>query len=294
VSDESANPYEQAPAEAAPRPRHILVLANETVAGRTLLEAIETRAAEGPIRVTVVSPQNDPRAGYVVYEDSRRSSADRRLRRTLDLLHEAGIAARGAIVDPDPLQALRDALHQYAPVDEVIISTHPGAVRSSWLRGGLIDRARKAAEDIPVTHVEVDLASPRERIHVLVIANQTILGEPLKEAIRDRAQAGPTDFTLVAPADQPGVQERLDQALAELKRDGIEATGHIGDPDPVTAALNAAHDEQVDEIIVSTLPAASSGWLRRNVVGRIEGGAGLPVRHVVVEAPVAVEAEASP
>jgi len=286
----SSNPYEQQSSEAAARPRHILVLANETVAGRTLLEAIEERAAQGPIRVTVVSPQNDPRAGYVVYEDSRRSSADRRLRRTLDLLHEAGIAARGAIVDPDPLQALRDALHQYAPVDEVIISTHPGAVRSSWLRGGLIDRARKAAKDIPVAHVEVDLASPRERIHVLVIANQTIVGGPLLEAIRKRAQAGPTDFTFVAPADQPGVQERLEQALAELKREGIEATGHIGDADPVTAALNAVHDEQVDEIVVSTFPAATSGWLRRNVVGRIESGAGLPVKHVVVEP---VEAEAT-
>ena len=78
----SENPYEQsAPAEPAVRPRHLLVLANETVAGRTLLDAIEERAAAGPIRVTVISPQNDPRAGYVVYEDSRRSSADRRLRR---------------------------------------------------------------------------------------------------------------------------------------------------------------------------------------------------------------------
>jgi hypothetical protein len=286
----SENPYEQGPAEAAERPRHILVIANETVVGRTLLDAIEERAAEGPTRVTVVSPQNDPRAGYVVYEDSRRSSAERRLRRTLDLLHEAGIAARGAIVDPDPLQAIRDALHQYAPVDEVIISTHPGAVRSSWLRGGLIERAQKVAKDIPVTHVEVDLGSPRERLHVLVIANQTIVGGPLLEAIRERARAGPTDFTLVAPADQPGVQERLDQALAELKREGIDASGLIGDADPVTAALNAAHDEQVDEIIVSTFPEATSGWLRRDVVGRIESGAGLPVRHVVVEP---AEAEAS-
>ena len=101
------DPYaEKAPEPAAERPSHILVLANETVAGKTLLDAIEERAAAGPIRVTVVSPQNDPRAGYVVYEESRRSSADRRLRRTLDLLHEAGIAARGAVVDPDPLQAL--------------------------------------------------------------------------------------------------------------------------------------------------------------------------------------------
>ena len=81
-------------------------------------------------------PQNEPRAGYVVYEDSRRSSAERRLRRTLDLLHEAGIAARGrrrrsrsAAGDSG-----RDA--RVPPVDEVIISTHPGAMRSSWLRGG--------------------------------------------------------------------------------------------------------------------------------------------------------------
>ena len=111
----------------------MLVLANETVAGRTLLDAIEERAAAGPIRVTVISPQNEPRAGYVVYEDSRRSSAERRLRRTLDLLHEAGIAARGAIVDPDPLQALRDALHEYAPGRGDHLDA-PGPVRSSWLR----------------------------------------------------------------------------------------------------------------------------------------------------------------
>jgi hypothetical protein len=285
------DPYAKAPpAEPAPRPRHVLVLANETVAGRTLLDAIEERAAAGPIRVTVVSPQNDPRAGYVVYEDSRRSSADRRLRQTLDLLHEAGIAARGAVVDPDPLQALRDALHQYAPVDEVIISTHPGAVRSSWLRAGLVDRARKVAKDIPVTHVEVDLTSPRERASVLVIANQTIVGGPLLDAIRKRAKSGPVDFTLVAPADEPGVQARLDRALAQLKDAGIEATGLIGDPDPVTAALNIVHDEPVDEIIVSTFPEATSGWLRRNVVGRIESGAELPVKHVVTES---AEAEAS-
>jgi hypothetical protein len=96
-------------------PRHILVVANETVAGKSLIDALRSRAAHGPIRVTVICPQNEPRAGFVVYADSRRSSADRRLRRTLDLLHEAGIAARGAVVDPDPLQAIKDAIYEYDP-----------------------------------------------------------------------------------------------------------------------------------------------------------------------------------
>jgi hypothetical protein len=276
------NPYEVEPAALADRPRHVLVLANETVAGKALIDLLKERAAEGPLRVTVVSPQNDPRAGYVVYEESRRSSAERRLRRTLDLLHEAGIAARGAVVDPDPLQALKDAVHEYSPVDEVVISTHPGALRSSWLRAGLVDRARKAV-DMPVTHVEVDLTSSRERDHILVIANQTILGQPLLTAIRERAAGRPAEFTLVAPADQPGVQRRLERALAQLGETGVKATGHLGDPDPVTAALNAVHDEQVDEIIVSTFPEATSGWLRRDVVGRIREGTGLPISHVVVE-----------
>jgi hypothetical protein len=276
----SEDPYStETPAPSA-KPRHVLVLANETVAGRSVLDALRARAQAGPIRVTVVCPQNEPRAGFVVYEDSRRSSADRRLRRTVDLLHMAGIAARGAVVDPDPLQALKDALYQYRP-DEVIISTHPEE-RSRWLRGNLIERARKAS-DVPVEHVVVDLESPREREHVLVLANQTMVGEPLLETIRERARTGPAEFTLVAPAETEGAEERLREALALLKEAGIEASGHIGDPDPVVAATNAVHDEQIDEVIISTLPRATSGWLGRQAVERIRDGTKLPVTHVVVE-----------
>jgi hypothetical protein len=271
------------------RPRHILVLANETVAGRTLIDALAKRAAEAPIRVTVICPQNAPRAGFVVYQDERRSAAERRLRRTLDLLHEAGIAARGAVVDPDPVAALRDALHEYEP-DEVIISTHP-EMKSGWLRGNLIDQARRLSP-VPVEHVVVDLESPGERAHVLVLANQTIVGGPLLEAIKERAAASPADFTLVAPADESGVEQRLKKALGQLRAAGIEATGHIGDPDPYNAATNAVHDERVDEIIVSTFPEATSGWLRRDLVGRLSQSCKRPVKHVVVEPAEAEEAQA--
>ena len=261
------------------RPRHILVVANETVAGNALIEAVRERARQGPIRVTVVSPQNEPRAGFVVYADSRRSSAERRLRHTLDLFHEAGIAARGAVVDPDPLQAIKDAVYEYKP-DEVIISTHPGQLKSSWLRGNLIERARKAV-DIPVEHIEVDLESPRERANVLVIANQTVLGEPLLAAIRERATAGPVDFTVLIPADAEGAEQRLREVCARMGTEGINASALLGDPDPVVAAQNVMHDEQVDEVIISTFPETSSGWLRRDVVGRIKS-LGKPVTHVVV------------
>ncbi|HEV2952115.1 MAG TPA: hypothetical protein VGZ51_08420 [Actinomycetota bacterium] len=270
-------------------PRHILVVANETVVGRSLIDAVRRRTQDGPIRVTVVSPQNAPRAGYVIYEEERRSAAQRRLRRTLDLLHESGIAARGAVVDPDPLQAIRDAIHEYRP-DEIIISTHPETKGSSWLRGDLIDRARKAAGEIPVEHIVVDLEEPRERAHVLVIGSETVVGEPMLAAVRERAEASPADFTVVVPADPPGAEDRVKRTLAQLKAAGIEATGHTGDPDPVCAVVNALHDEAVDEIIISTFPQASSGWLRRDVLGRIKKHTDVPIRHVVVER---AEAEAA-
>jgi hypothetical protein len=256
------------------------VLANETVAGRALLGSLTERATHGPIRVTVVCPRNEPRVGFVVYEGSRASVAERRLRRTLDLLHEAGIAARGVIVDPNPLQALRDALHQYRP-DEVIISTHPRA-RSGWLSRNLVERARKIA-NVPVEHVVVNLESARERAHVLVIANQTILGESLLATIQERSEQGPAHFTLVAPADEPGAERRLKAALARLAEGGIDASGHIGHPDPFAAALNAMHDEPIDEIMISTFPKTSSGWLRRDLIERLKGATGLPVRHIVTE-----------
>jgi hypothetical protein len=261
--------------------RHLLVLANETVVGRALLEAVQRRAAEGSVRVTVICPQNAPHAGYLVYEDERRSAAERRLRHTLDLLHEAGIAARGAVVDPDPLQALRDAIAEYHP-DEIIISTHPQE-RSGWLRGNLIDRARKVAGDVPVEHIVVDLDEPRERAHVLVLGSQTVVGEPLLAAVRARAAESPSEFTVVVPADPPGAERRMKRTVGQLVAAGVQATGHVGDPDPVSAAVNTVHDERVDEIIVSTFPEATSGWLRRDVIGRIRKQTGLPVTHVVVE-----------
>ena len=272
-------------------PRHILVLANETVAGKSLLDAVRKRAEEGAVRVTVICPQNAPAMGYVVYQDERRSAAERRLRRTLDLLHEAGIAARGAVVDPDPLAALRDAIHEYQP-DEIIISTHP-EMRSGWLRGNLVDRARKCAADIPVEHVVVDLDEPRERAHVLVVGSQTVVGEPVVEAVRERAGQSPAEFTVVVPADPPGAEERVKKAIAQLRQAGLEATGHVGDPDPVCAVVNALHDEPVDEIIISTFPDERSGWLRRDVLGRIRKHTKVPIHHVVVEEAEAETALAS-
>jgi hypothetical protein len=265
----------------------VLVVANETLAGRELIEAVKRRAAEGPIRAVVVAPVNDPVAGYVVYEHTRRAAAGRRLDRTLAALREAGIPAHGGVFEHGPLAAVKDILAQ-EHVDELIVSTHPEA-KSGWLRRDLIDEIRKAAAPRPVEHVVADVAATTGATNVLVIANETVLGDPLLDAIRQRAAQGPSSFLLVCPQsdvaahEHPEAERRLRAALSELRSAGIDAHGQIAHPDPYTAAIETIHDERVDEVIVSTFPGERSGWLRRDLVGRLRSDAGVPVQHVVVD-----------
>jgi phosphopantetheine adenylyltransferase len=272
---------------------HILVIANETVAGRGLIEALERRKEEGPLQVTVIAPVNQPREGYVVYEDTRRASAGRRLDRTLEALREDGIAASGHVVEADPVAALRDALAQLEPPpDEIIVSTHPRQ-RSGWLRRNVVERISRAAGDRPVEHIVVDLDAEREASaekNVLVVANETVVGDPLLERIRARAAEGPASFLILAPqsdltaAEHPEAERRLRRALTILRGEGIDAHGQVAHPDPFTAASQAVQDERVDEIIVSTFPGETqSKWLRGDLVNRLRKSTGLPVEHIEVE-----------
>lgn len=271
----------------------VLVVANETLAGEELLTAVRRRAEQGSIRAIVVAPVNEPGAGYVVYEDSRRAAAGRRLELTVEAFRTAGIPAHGRVFAAGPLDAVRDVLAQ-EHIDELIVSTHPAA-RSGWLRRDLIDEIRKAAGDRPVEHVVADVAARTGTANVLVVANETVLGEPLLERVRRRAAEGPTSFLLISPqsdvvaTEHPEAERRLRAALSRLRADGVEAHGQIAHPDPYTAAMQAIHDERIDEVIVSTFPGERSGWLRRDLVGRLRGDSKLPVEHIVVD-PALVEA----
>ena len=276
--------------------KHVLVIANETVAGRSLIEAIERRRKDGPVRVTVITPVNQPREGYVVYEDTRRAAAGRRLEQTLEALRAAGIPASGHVVETDPVAATRDAIATLEPPpDEIVVSTHPQQ-RSGWLRRNVVDRIRDAAGGLPVEHVVVDLE--REDggdANVLVVANETVVGEPLLRTIRERAAEGSVSFLIVSPqtdlnaAAHPEAERRLRRALTILRGEGVDAHGQVAHPDPFTAAMQATQDERVDEIIVSTFPGEkTSSWLRGDLVNRLRKQTGLPVEHVEVEREEAV------
>ncbi len=111
---------------------------------------------------------------------------------------------------------------------------------------------------------------------MLVIANETVLGELLIAKIKERAARSPASFMIMCPqsdaqtAGHPEAERRLRRALSALRGAGIDAHGQIAHPDPYTAAMHAVQDERVDEIIVSTFPGDTrSSWLRKDVVTRL-------------------------
>jgi hypothetical protein len=132
------------------------------------------------------------------------------------------------------------------------------------------------------------MAEASTTTRVLVVANRTAAAPRLLDAVRRRAGSGPCRFTLLIP-DAPNRRAAdwtLDTALPLLSRAaGTPVASLVGGSDAFDAVRDAVGERQFDEIIVSTLPPRMSKWLRRDLIGRIEG-LGLPVIAIVPRAPV--------
>ena len=138
-------------------------------------------------------------------------------------------------------------------------------------------------------------------VRYLVVANQTLGGERLREKLREIA--GPDTFAhLVVPATPANLsvdvefsamddataaqegrsraQQRLRQGLAMIKNQGIDASGEVGHPDPMEAIADAMAGGDYDEIILSTLPGGISRWIKMDLPSRAGRRFELPVTHI--------------
>jgi GABA permease len=157
---------------------------------------------------------------------------------------------------------------------------------------------RRREPDAPVR--QAPAASPPEQHRVLVVANETVGGSQLLHTIRDRiAGQAHARVLVVCPAlnsplrhwasdeddARQKAQDRLDASLQAMQDAGIQASGEIGDGDPIQAIEDAVRTFQPDELVVSTHPAGKSHWLERGVVEKARERFALPVTHVVVDRP---------
>lgn len=276
-------------------PKHILVVASQTMGGAKLLECVRERAKEPDTSFTLVVPMTRPRSGYVIYDDAVRDAAQVRLDLALSFLREEDIVAGGEIGDEDPYTATIDAIHEYQP-DEIIISTLPQA-SSGWLRRDLIERVQDST-DVPVTHVVSDIDAEGLPFEVtLVVANVTAGRGKLRARMKEiAAESDDMLFIVVVPlaAHRDGreaavARARLGNTLDKMRREGLLVAGMIGDPDPYTATMNALQFYRVSRIVISTLPETKSGWLRSDLIERVSKAANMDVEHIVAEAAAEVE-----
>jgi hypothetical protein len=263
---------------------NVLVLANETIGGRALLDRIRERNKEGDATFFIVVPKTKPRFGNVIYDDAVRSSAQVRVDLACAFARQEGIEARGEVGDADPFNAAMDAIDEFK-IDEVIVSTHPSN-SSGWMRRDLPERIHEES-GLPVEHIVVDIANEGLPFGVtLVLANQTAGGKDLVSKLEGLAEEGPRRFIVVVPQDSgdgsavSAARQRLKSLLSSLEDDGIVAAGMIGDPDPFTATMNAVGYFYISEIVISTLPGNRSAWLEGGLIDRIKRQTGKPVLHV--------------
>lgn len=127
----------------------------------------------------------------------------------------------------------------------------------------------------------------------LIVANQTLGGSQLLDAVLACLERGPACFHLVVPATPVShgfvwtegeahliARRRLTAALRRLSDLGVEASGEVGDADPILAVTDVLLEREIDEILLFTLPSGLSRWLRQDLPQRVARRFGIPLRHV--------------
>jgi hypothetical protein len=178
-----------------------------------------------------------------------------------------------------------------------VINRWAGLVVFVVLSAGVIFwwmRARRI--EAPQQTTPARRGDPGER-RILVIANETVGGEALRERVEEHSRGHRTQVLVVTPALNSPVrtftsdvdkareeaQKRLDSSLGRLREAGIEARGEVGDGDPLQAMEDALRTFGADEIIISTHPEGRSNWLERGVVSGARERFAVPITHVVVD-----------
>jgi hypothetical protein len=154
----------------------------------------------------------------------------------------------------------------------------------------------RARREPPVRTASLRQSAPGER-RILVIANETVGGETLREEIRRRAEAYDERVRVICPtllsrvrfiaSDEDDArakaQERLEHSLSRLREIGVNCEGEVGEADPLQAIEDALRTFGADEIIISTHPEGRSLWLERGIVQGARERFDVPITHVVVD-----------
>lgn len=140
---------------------------------------------------------------------------------------------------------------------------------------------------------------------LLAVVTDTLAGSEPVQAIKQQGNGQGLRVRLIAPAveanafrhtmgdiDEPKreAEERLAASLTELRRNGIEASGGVGDPDPVQAVQDALLEGPADEVVIFEHAAGQARWFEDGLFEKAKEEIEPPLRMVVIEAPAGEDA----
>jgi hypothetical protein len=132
-----------------------------------------------------------------------------------------------------------------------------------------------------------------------IVTDDPIGSEPLREvsARGDGNGGGGVDLRVIVPAVEANAlrhalgdvdeakreaEDRLERVLEELRANGIEAAGEVGDADPIQAAQDALLKMPTDEIVIFERDPTQARWFEGGLMERAEAGLDPPLRMVVL------------
>jgi hypothetical protein len=139
--------------------RRLLLVVDDACTAPELCASVREFERDTPIEALVIAPAGGTASTqWFLDEDAARADATHRLRTCLTRLASDGISVRGELSDPDPIQGIADALHEF-PADEILLISPPQRP-SRWLRQSVIERARDTFRE-PITHIVMTGRSER-------------------------------------------------------------------------------------------------------------------------------------
>jgi hypothetical protein len=277
--------------------KRVLAFLNEVAGGRKLVTACRELSEAGADYFAVVAPQNLPIVGQLVDTEERRAAAQSRVDVTQSVLREFGIESEGAVMDPNSMLALDDAVRATTP-DYILLSCLY-ETRYGLTRKDLVEWAKARYDRVEHIPVRVDDDAVRwDLTHTLVVATQTVNSKDLVDRLEERAKDKPHRYTFISPRSgaisREEVCSRLAATLAEMYRNEIDATGQPMSPDPFHAVKNAVEHYRIDDILISTLQGEQSKWLEEGLIEKVQGITDKPIEHIESGTEPAASATAAP
>ncbi len=166
------------------------------------------------------------------------------------------------------------------------------AATVAYLRAENPDRRNTLSDAARENH---PARSPSGTRHVLVVANEALSGDELREQIT-RVDPEHTEIDVLVPVltsrlhyavtdidrERVAAQARLNRSLRWAQQCGIVARGEVGDPSPSSALEDRLRAFGADEVIVVTHPGEDESWQEQAELKRLRRELDVPITHVSV------------